>query len=532
MIIPDFLHSLIPRNISYLFQEKFCIVVGNLGTVVCYISIGNKIKYRAFIDNYTDKKQLNDVTEHLNQKPNIPIVLILDHDNQQYSHHQIPSVGILSANDLVEKRLQRTFPEKQMIKKKILLGKTKNKKEMQYLFIGYQRSEAIDFWTNFIMNVNNPISYTVLAPIELKKIISHYVDTKIPKDKSKKVTQDWIIVTLHSKACGYRQVVFLNNQLFLTRIIEVGDSEYDDVIAGNLELEVKNSLEYIKHIDGNHVIHDKSCEQHYHAIFILGTELGQYISSTIEDISQVHIFRPYDVAKQYNMAQVVLENDKFSDIMLASIISSRKPILPCFNKQSQLCYIAEIFTSMLKSILPVFTVYIIIQLALSGIVLWNKKSDLEQHVSELERVNNHLAHLESSNNITDIEKDSNIAEFVHIHKKLSGGILIEPNTIVNALLNVLPDYAVVDRYHWYIQTSGDKQQYITEKITTDLTLFNTGQGFQTLFNHLKTLKKLINEQFILFSIKYITSQNSITLDGGDGSLPMKIKLEKQHEIKY
>jgi hypothetical protein len=115
---------------------------------------------------------------------------------------------------------------------------------------------------------------------------------------------------MHNKTGGFRQVVLRDNKLVFTRMAQYSPNEKPSVMAGNVEQEIKNTIEYLKRLSF-------SQGSELHIITIIGEEIKNNINSNIFNATSCVLLTPYEAATLLKIEDAILSADKFTDIFLS-----------------------------------------------------------------------------------------------------------------------------------------------------------------------------------------------------------------------
>jgi hypothetical protein len=319
-------------NKSNKSNGHFVLFVGDDGAVLVYYQ-GKKVLRRLFSPAHDDKTS-NVFIDLLAEFPNAGIYVLVDVLDQAYVRHTLPPVTALSVNKIIKRRLNRDFSATDL-KGAISLGREKKgRKDWNFLLISLSYNGKLKGWLDLFYDLPNRLMGIYLSLVESQLIIVSLknalakqdltVDSKLSveskKDKAntilpkQKATQTnipkWDILVMHNKTGGFRQVVLRDNKLVFTRMAQYSPNEKPSVMAGNVEQEIKNTIEYLKRLSF-------SQGSELHIITIIGEEIKNNINSNIFNATSCVLLTPYEAATLLKIEDAILSADKFTDIFLS-----------------------------------------------------------------------------------------------------------------------------------------------------------------------------------------------------------------------
>ncbi len=299
----------------------FIYFIGDEGGILIHVEKG--VVARRLFAPSPSAEHLEPFTTLLNEHSKLPVYALIDVIDQSYVRHSMPPVTALGVKRLVQRRISRDFP-KDNINGALPLGREKTgRKEWLFLLISLANNDTLKGWVEHISSLENRFQSIHLVPVEceifLTELHNKYVletegkQAKVKRGKKAGTDQDtWLILVSHNKTGGVRQVVLKNGQLIFTRLTQSTDNASPEVLAGSIEQEIANTLEYLKRLSYNE--HDKL------AVYgIISPEAKDMINLNLEGSnSKFKIFSPYEVAQLFKLEQAVLSGDKYGDVVLGT----------------------------------------------------------------------------------------------------------------------------------------------------------------------------------------------------------------------
>lgn len=329
---------------------KFSLSIGDEGAILVCLN-GSEIIKRIFVTSPTSTEFIN----FLSAYPNAPLYLIVDVVEQAYIKHTLPPVSRINVNKLVARKLEKDF-DKNDIKAAIPMEKEKGqRKEWNWLFISVRNIPPFSDWIESVSNLPNYFAGIYLLPIEsmnylkdIEKALSHEDKEVVKekpqkKEKGKKAKKEkkekklgkkshgsrWQIIVSHNRVGGFRQIVFKDGKVIFTRMAQPIGGQSPDIIAGNIEQETLNTIEYIRRLGYED-------NEGLKIIIIASGDVKEALETIPQTGVDQRVFTPYEIAVLLDISSVAEESDRFGDVVLAShFLSSKKHVLPLFTKYTE-----------------------------------------------------------------------------------------------------------------------------------------------------------------------------------------------------
>lgn len=300
---------------KFFGKSKYKIVfsIGDEGAILSCVE-GNKLVKRLFVSG----PHAPEVKEFVSEFPDAPLHLLVDVVDQAYTHHTLPPVSMINRSKMIKRKLTRDFESKD-VKAAIPMGRTSNNKELSYLFVSMHNAPPMSEWLDVVLSLPNDIAGIFLLPVEAVTYLRDLQKSVFTKDNPKKPS-GWQIIVSHNKVGGFRQIVFKNGMVMFTRISQPIGSRTPDVVAGNIEQEALNTIEYIRRLG-----------------FEEGDGVDIYIitSSEVKDVLEVNtlaastltVLTPFEVAERFKLVNTAQESDRFGDVVVAAHFVAQRPVL-------------------------------------------------------------------------------------------------------------------------------------------------------------------------------------------------------------
>ncbi len=389
-------------------DNKFVVSIGDEGAVVSYIS-GNTLKRRLFITSPSSSELMGCVR----RDPSAPIYILVDIVDQAYIQHTLPPVGRFSVQKLLQRKLNKDFNELD-IKSYMLLEKEKEgKRELQYLLISVRNVPPFSEWIQAIIDMPNPLGGIYLLPIESTDFILDLEKKLVEKSEEKKYKPaTWKILVSHHRVGGFRQVVYKNHKAIFTRIAQPIGDQTPDVVAGNIEQETLNTLEYVRRLgfsDDNDV-----------DIFVIASREVKAALEFKNVQREPFVLTPHEIADMFQWRDAAEKRDRYGDITLAMHFASMsKHLLPVYTEETRKFSLlqkgntwSKIAAGFVGGILLLSSVYHVFagySAAQQNIQLQAQVVDLEQKKVEIEKLWENFS-----------EDPKKISAFIQLDQKIVG----------------------------------------------------------------------------------------------------------------
>ncbi len=295
------------KHIAYVLS------IGDEGAILITVEKRKLIK-RIFIPNPSQP----DLKEELAKYPNAPVYIFIDVVDQSYIRHTMPPVNKSNVKKLAKRKLEKDFGEDDL-KTAIPLGReSEGKKEWNYLFISARYISPLSDWVEQVAELPNPLKGVYLLPVECMNHLKDYRKI-VAKDRSSE-PGEWQIIVSHNRVGGFRQMVFHKEKIIFTRIIQPVGGKEPEVIAGHIEQETENTLEYIRRLGFSE-------EKGLDLFVITSTGVREELSKNKFMFGSRFIFTPFELSESLNI-QAAEEKDRYADVILAAqFLTHTKPLL-------------------------------------------------------------------------------------------------------------------------------------------------------------------------------------------------------------
>ncbi|NDF12850.1 MAG: hypothetical protein EB060_08595 [Proteobacteria bacterium] len=319
-------HQLVQKlkNSIKFEKRKFVLSIGDEGAILVLMN-GNTLEQRLFINNHTSPE----LSKALSAYPKASISILVDLLDQAYIQHTLPPVSSFNIGKLVERRLEKDFGDQDIKAALKLYREKKGRKDWNYLFISINNSPPFSDWLDAILSVENPFAGIFLLPIEAEEFIKKIIPLN-PKKAEKQ--PEWQVLISHNRVGGFRQIVFRNGRVLFTRLAQPIGGFAPEIIAGNIEQETLNTIEYIRRLG----FEDSKNLDIY---VVASEEVKKAFEVNSLEARSITTLTPFQIAETLKLNKVAEKTDRFGDVVFAAFFSVRKKkvlrLYTPFTKQLQ-----------------------------------------------------------------------------------------------------------------------------------------------------------------------------------------------------
>ncbi len=302
-----------PKKLSAPERFKYVLSVGDEGAILVLFNAG-KLEKRLFVSS----PAAQDLTKTIAEHPKAPVYVLVDVLDQAFVQHALPPVSPLAIGNLVKKRLDKDFSEQDIKAARKLYREKKGRKDWHYMFLSINYSPPFSDWVDAIINLPNPFGGIYLLPIESEPYLKK-LETLNPKKPAKPIR--WHIMVSHNRVGGFRQIIYRDHKVVFTRIAQPIGGLAPDVIAGNIEQETLNTIEYIRRLGFDNT-------EELDIYIICSQDVKAAIDASKMQGRTTNILTPFDVATGLKLPAAAEKTDRFGDVIFSSFfINNRKPVL-------------------------------------------------------------------------------------------------------------------------------------------------------------------------------------------------------------
>lgn len=353
-------------------KQQFILFVGDEGAILVYME-GSTVVRRLFAPTATEE-HTHAMVELMQQHPRASVSMIFDVIDQQYVRQTFPPVSALSVEGLVKRRLDRDFPPEDLCGSLRIGREETARKDWVYLLISLANTANFQQWLDLIVEQPNYFSGVYLLPVECQQIIPLLAGVMPERPQTNVI---WHMLISHHKVGGFRIVVLRDGRLAFTRVTQAVGEAVSNVIAGNVEQEIQNTIEYIRRLGYSEV-------QGLEIFAILSSEVRDAIDTTRINAAAINLLSPINVAEALDLNQAALAADRFGDVVMASSFALvHKPVLrlyPAYAKKVDQLVKARMGAKVAGALLGLLFLCLGGSTVLSGISAKSHIQDVEQSI--------------------------------------------------------------------------------------------------------------------------------------------------------
>lgn len=500
-------------------RSVFVLSVGDEGAILTYFK-GKKLVQRLFSPvNYNEGMQA--FTKLLASNPKAPVYILLDIADQSYTQQSLPAVSSLTINKLVKKRLERDFSPED-IKGALPLGREKaGRKDWQFIFVSSHVSPPLSLWLDFCLGQKNPIAGICMVPVEAEHFQQHFNEfSTLHKDKTKTA---WQFLVLHTRVGGFRQVVFHNGRIVFSRLVASSPQELPGVVAGHIEQEILNSMEYLRRLG----LPD---EVKMDILICVSAELKRSFEISTVKGHRLIFTTPYEIAQKFGLTKAVQPNDQFCDVLFAADFIQQRPVLKLHSMVTR--HLAALY--LLRKTAKAIAIGVVLLMLVAGSMDFWKIWDLQQEINQMqtrkEQINQRWVTLQANAKQYD-EESTVIRDMVMLNKLLSSGSY-SPLATFSLFNSVKGNNVVVKNIDWKLIESsarGDVAGHSVISMNLSVDFYNEGESLDRFFASFDQLIKRLETAFSDYNIEYSQLPEKVTVGQVSKVIPVEIKILGPHQ---
>jgi hypothetical protein len=465
--------------------------IGDDGAVLVYMK-GQTVMRRLYAPE-SDPDSVRAMTELLQSDPKAPVAVLVDMMDQSYIKQSLPPVTKFSVHKLIKRRLERDFAPED-IKGALPIGREKGgRKDWNYLLISLANSPQLIGWLDYILEFDNPFQGIHLAPVEAEKFIQQMSQATMASDKASR----WQFLVSHNKVSGFRQVIIKDGRLTFTRLAQPVGDPMPEVVAGSIEQEITNTIEYLKRLSYTE-------DQGLDIYVIVAEDIKGAIDKERLNADHVSLLTPHDVAGLLKLNQAAMPEDHYADVIISSFFASApRRVLALSTKQSRRIQMLERGALALKVATLSIAIFLAVAVLFTLITLPGQLAEIRDIEKEITSIQTDFDKTEDAARLlpADINR---IIDVVSVHKALTNPDL-EPLNYIKKLRQVMDSSLKVKDFTWRTKGREPLQQLLEgEKVPVEFDVtfefLNNRVRTKTLRGEIREKLRVIDEHFEGFSM--------------------------------
>lgn len=316
--------------------DSIQIAIGEEGAVVVHSEAGYA-KTKLFVRS-TEVDDSAKLVELLEKHTLVPIYIYIDTLDQSYVQRTLPGVGQIGINSIAQKRLDKEVP-KGYFKAHVQIGRSMSgRQDWIFTFISAAFEHPLSTWINFLMPFKNVITGIYFMPVELYAVVQklkklaienrQYNVQEDKKSKTKRTLLDllrpkasaseskWELYFSQNKTGGFRQVAFQDGKIIFSRLINNINDPSAEVVAGNIEQEIANSIEYMTRLS-------LGKEKEIDVYLVIAGDIIKHLRKDRIRSNNLFSFTPFELAHKLKVPEASTEKDKFADPTILTFFSKQ-----------------------------------------------------------------------------------------------------------------------------------------------------------------------------------------------------------------
>lgn len=505
-------------------KKQFVLLIGDEGAILVFTE-GNKVVRRLFAAS-PQPGSTEAIVKLMEANPKVPVTLLIDNIDQQYVRQNFPPVSSLSVNGLVKRRFERDF-QAEDLKAALPLGREKTgRKEWSFLLIALTKTPVLSEWIDLISELPNEFKGIYLVPVEASiyfSMLSRAVGIHFPKP--------WQLLVTHNKVSGFRQVVINEGKLVFTRITQIMDDAIPAVIAGNIEQEILNTIEYLKRLTFNEA-------NGLDIMVISSQDVNEALDLKRFGFATGHALTPLEVADALGFDQAALSADRFGDVVMATaFIRAKKRILRFSTAYTD--SLAKLYQARLAAnVATALLVLLLLGLSVMNIIgLLENNTATEQNITQRQTEQTRLKTLKTSVDALDTNLSFKSA-VVSVHDAYMQDSPL-PIDFINSFSTYLTDEHRITSIEWKVTMPKGPGSNVAPPPGSDgpkgPVVIKVEMSFNGTYEDIEALAKSV--QFFVDNLKLRMSDYVITHEpfpwqsGGTSGLEISFDQQQSEGIK-
>ena len=501
------------------FKYYFALTIGDNGAILTYFR-GTKLELRQYFEQPTEEN-IAALIKIIREDPKTTLYVIIDNADQTYNQHSLPGVSSYAIKNLVKRRLEREFP-KGNLNGSLNLGRTKDgRKDWNYLFISTPYEGNIAKWIESISDSPNIIQGILLMPVEKAHVLSEINRYLYPNNNPKSLQ---MLITYNSIS-GIRQTVFRDNKIMFTRLLTDFDKDaYPDVIAGYIEQETANIIQFVHRNSKD----NEPCD----IIAIVPPDIQKYLFVS-NKFANTYCYSPQEFAQKIGFKNAVQNSDKYADVLMAMCIDYSNPRLILHNNKTQNLLKYSYAIEYSRYGIYVCSIILVVKILLYAyeyINLYSTSNNNEDNINKLQ-ANISKMKQESGLDKQDAAVIQQVVNFYKIINKSSAN----PFDIIEKFVDMVNNDSMIITYlDWQVETDPPGiANKIKSKPTTKsefrVKFLKNNSSFQNLFQSFDEFIGALEKKFNNYTVEYTRINQQINFQDSIQEVPVNIKIRGPNE---
>lgn len=252
---------------------------------------------------------------------NRPVIIVNDMVEQHYRKERVPKVNIMDRKNVVSRKLNVSFPNYPVKAALPLKEKAPKTDKMPaaniYIFAAAPESDPYRKTMNAGRKSLASINGYALLPIEAASMVKTLATKLTPKSQPK---SKWSVFIGQHQNGGLRQIVIKDDELALTRMTPVIDSDADpDQWSAEVYQEFQATLSYMARFGF-------TIEDGLDIMVVANPQSGEILESIIEIDANVYALTASDCVKKLGLSVSSYSDQRYADIIHAAWIAKKSKL--------------------------------------------------------------------------------------------------------------------------------------------------------------------------------------------------------------
>ena len=304
-----------------LSKAIFTVTIGNQGVAIA-LHLGHKMQDMLLVESLTPESEI-EIKKLFSKQKRAKISILIDIADQNYKKKTYPQVNRIDLSRIIARDLKKEVSSDPDVLKGYLVHKDKITHKWDCLFVSASKSEDVNKWIDFLLQVPNKISGIYMLPLEASSLVKIILDLTV-KEFGITPKSNITFFIIQNKVSGTRQIVFEGNQIVFTRMVYYDFNSPS--FAEEFEQDILRANEYLKRIIPNIKVEDVN------VINILPDDVIEKLNDIQNKAVSFINYSPSQIASKIGLPSSESGmDDGFSDFLIASAFAnSKKKMLKFF----------------------------------------------------------------------------------------------------------------------------------------------------------------------------------------------------------
>lgn len=418
--------------------NKILLLVGDEGATVLYFRKG-VLDSRFFLASPggVNSDKLKNI---LKEDPSLIVQVFLDHADQVYDPKILPITSTFGVDGIALKRLGKTVPHSYLRSaQKVCKLSNANMRDwlVSNIYCAYE-SPVID-WIEFLLPYQVVIEGIYFMPLEVGAVASEL--NALFDNKG----NEWLILISQTRVGGCRLSVYRGDKVILSRVINNLMLESSEVSAGNIEVEVNNTIEFLRRLTLDNALQ-------FNLLLMIDDKVEKLLRAEQMHCERIKSLTVLQVSNLFGFENLVAENEKYLDQLLLSMLFKRTLISTLHTSETLRSYNLHKFTNYAVKIAMIASLSVLIMAGYLCIDIYDKVREISLYNKNISLVENELRTIKAK---TEVLKSSvknsiqldRVSEIVDMYLFLTKNH-VSPNQFISEIGPYIDDKKLLTSLQW------------------------------------------------------------------------------------